>query len=82
MEQLFRDIFFRYPHVRTAEEPDGGQDIPSKIVDKPLNDLTDAEKEELERESKAFADELERCIFERYAELDKAGNPSPGNHYK
>ncbi|KAF8074849.1 hypothetical protein FPV67DRAFT_1357997, partial [Lyophyllum atratum] len=77
LEDLFRDIFFRYPHVRV--ESLSGE---TSVVPKPLDDLTEEEKAALVDESKHFADELEKCVFDIYSEPDKLGQSSAGSKYK
>ncbi|GLB41926.1 putative PHD-finger [Lyophyllum shimeji] len=77
LEELFRDVFLRYPHVRVESE--GGE---TSIVQKPVEDLTEDERAALVDESKEFADELERCVFEIYSEPDKLNQPSAGSKYK
>ncbi|KAG6854034.1 hypothetical protein C0991_011239 [Blastosporella zonata] len=76
LEELFRDVFFRYPHVRVE---DGGGEM--SLVQRPLDELTEDEKTSLLDESKQFADELERCVFDIYSEQDKSGYPSAGSNY-
>jgi hypothetical protein len=44
--------------------------------------LTDEEREELTNEAHAFATELERCVFEAYAEPDRQGDMAAGAKYK
>lgn len=82
LEELFRDAFFRYPHV-CLESCDGdGFDQPAALVQKPLDSLTEGEKDAVLNESKHFAMELEKAIFEIYSELDKEGHLSAGSKYK
>ncbi|KAF5383828.1 hypothetical protein D9615_003631 [Tricholomella constricta] len=75
--ELFRDIFLRYPHVR-----DPSQEGQTSVIQKSLDDLTEDERAALVEESKQFADELEKCIFEIYSETDKQGLPSAASKYK
>ncbi|KAF9466087.1 hypothetical protein BDZ94DRAFT_1213427 [Collybia nuda] len=82
LEELFRDIFLKYPHVRTQNGDDVNQAREKGIVEKPLDDLTEEEKTILLDESKEFAVELEKCVFDIYSEPDKHGNPSAGSNYK
>ncbi|KAG6919512.1 hypothetical protein DXG01_005102 [Tephrocybe rancida] len=77
LETLFRDVFLRYPRVRVENE-----DGETSIVQKPLDELSEEEKTALLDESKQFADELERCVFDIYSEQDKSGQPSAGSNYK
>jgi len=44
-----------------------------EIVMKRLEELTEEEKESLIEDSKNFAAELERCVFDNYSEGDVAG---------
>lgn len=84
LEELFRDIFFRYPHVRVESQDGDDHDKAHEktLVQKPLDDMTDEEKTALADESKQFATELEKCVFEIYSEPDKNGNPHAGSNYK
>ncbi|KAG5717434.1 Transcription factor bye1 [Termitomyces sp. T112] len=77
LEELFRDVFLRYPHVRSTNE--SGE---TTLVQKSLEELSEEETTALVDESKQFADELERCVFEIYSELDKSGQPHAGSNYK
>ncbi|KAF9006144.1 hypothetical protein BDQ17DRAFT_1352832 [Cyathus striatus] len=92
LEELFRDIFLRYPHVRVKHEQEEHapeqeqveQDIQTKlsIISKNLEELSEEEKEALIQEANHFAYELEHCIFDIYHELDKLGEPHAGGKYK
>lgn len=84
LEELFRDVFLKYPHVRIQNEgSDIGDQPPERsIVEKPLGELTEEERANLLDESKEFAVELEKCVFDIYSEPDKQGNPSAGSNYK
>lgn len=81
LEELFRDIFLRYPHVRVKIE-EGGQGQKSVIIPKQLEELSDEDKDVLIEESKQFAEGLERCVFEIYSEPDRNGNSQAGGNYK
>lgn len=81
LEELFRDIFLRYPHVRVKIE-EGGQGQKSVIIPKKLEELSDEDKDLLIEESKQFAEGLERCVYEIYSEPDRNGNPQAGGNYK
>lgn len=81
LEELFRDIFLRYPHVRVKIE-EGGQGQKSVIIPKKLEELSDEDKDVLIEESKQFAEGLERCVYEIYSEPDRNGNPQAGGNYK
>ncbi|TFK29665.1 hypothetical protein FA15DRAFT_663824 [Coprinopsis marcescibilis] len=74
LEEMFRDIFFRYPHV---QKPDS-----TEIVAKTVEDMTEDEKAALTQESKQFAADLEQCVFDTFAEPDKTGNKHAGVNYK
>lgn len=80
LEDLFRDVFLRYPHT-WAEDLQADQ-IKRVIVSKPLEELTEEENTALIDESKQFAKELEQSIFEIYSEPDKNENPHAGKNYK
>ncbi|KAJ2918693.1 hypothetical protein MD484_g1784, partial [Candolleomyces efflorescens] len=82
LEEMFRDIFFRHPHVRNVTGNGEGDDLPAQLVPKALDEMAESEKEALLEESKKFAAELEQCMFDGYAEHDKAGNLAPGASYK
>ncbi|KAG6844769.1 hypothetical protein H0H87_003887 [Tephrocybe sp. NHM501043] len=77
LEELFRDVFLRYPHVRVQT-----QTKRTELVHKPLDELTEDEKNALLDESRRFADELERCVFDVSSEQDKSGLHSAGASYK
>ena len=76
LEELFRDIFLRYPHTRIRTDAGG------TIMAKKLEELTDEEKDALVNEARQFAIELESCVFEIYSEPDKAGQSHAGGKYK
>ncbi|KAG5654372.1 hypothetical protein H0H81_003830 [Sphagnurus paluster] len=76
LEELFRDIFLRNAHVRVPTNEG------VSVVQKPPEDLTEEEKATLIEDSKRFADDLEKCVFEIYSEPDKLGEPSAGSKYK
>ncbi|KAJ3824385.1 hypothetical protein EV361DRAFT_927257 [Lentinula raphanica] len=76
LEDVFRDIFLRYPHVRsTSEDADQG-------IEKPTEDLTEEDRNSVLEDSKQFADDLEKCVFEIYSEPDKHGKPIAASKYK
>ncbi|KAL0575976.1 Transcription factor bye1 [Marasmius crinis-equi] len=77
LEELFRDIFLRYPHLRHSSE-DGGE----SVAEKRPEELTEDEKATVLASSKQFTDDLEGCIYETYCEPDKSGHPSAGAKYK
>jgi hypothetical protein len=77
LEELFRDVFLRYPHVRsetTDEDMDVSDGKESKIIPKKIEELNEKEMEALVNESKQFAQDLEGCIYDIYSEPDKHGN--------
>ena len=78
LQEVFAQIFKRYPFIRSDEANDDRAAEPTKKEE----DLTDEEKEDLETKGKVFAADLEQCIFELYAEPDKTGKPSVGGKYK
>jgi hypothetical protein len=84
LEELFRDVFFRYPHVRseTTDEDMDVNDSKSKIIPKKIDELSEEETEALINEAKQFAQDLEDCIYDIYSEPDKQGNVSAGGKYK
>ncbi|KAJ7708675.1 hypothetical protein B0H17DRAFT_1030445 [Mycena rosella] len=77
LEGVFRDIFLRYPHVRT-ESTEGG----ASVVETKAEDLSEEEKATVEGEAKQFATDLEQCVYDIYSEPDKQGQPSAGGKYK
>ncbi|KAK7061017.1 Transcription factor bye1 [Paramarasmius palmivorus] len=77
LEDLFRDIFLRYPNVRRTEGDDGGGAGGGET-----GELTEDEKNLVIAQAKQFADDLETCVYELYAEPDKSGSPSAGPKYK
>jgi len=52
---------------------DQAQTPNSEVAMKKLEELTEEEKESLIEDSKNFAAELERCVFDNYSEGDIAG---------
>lgn len=63
LQDVFRDIFLRYPHVYID-----GFDAE---VAKTEEDLTEGEKESVLSSADQFARELESCVFDIYCEPDK-----------
>ena len=82
LEELFRDIFLRYPHLHTESIDGGDNKVHERVVRKGQGDLTEEEKALLVDKSKQFATDLESCIYEIYAEPDKQGKLSAGPKYK
>ena len=83
-EELSRDIFLRYPHVRIEKE--GGADSTephvANIAQNSQTDLAEDEKTKLLDRAQQFAADLESCVYETYSEPDKHGRPSAGPKYK
>lgn len=65
LQELFRDIFFRYSDVY--------KNGPDAEVVKKKEELTDEERDALAEAAMHFANELEDCVFEVYHEADLAG---------
>ncbi|KAF8892270.1 hypothetical protein BD779DRAFT_1511945 [Infundibulicybe gibba] len=82
LEEVFRDIFLRYPHVRGKRDTAEGGGDEENIIQKPLQELTEDEKGALLEEAKQFAMDLEQCVYDIYSEPDKQGMPSAGGKYK
>jgi hypothetical protein len=85
LEELFRDVFLRYPHVRsetTDEDMDVNDSKKSKIIPKKIEELNEKEMEALINEAKQFAQDLEGCVYDIYSEQDKQGNVHAGGKYK
>lgn len=77
LQELFRDIFLRYPIL--SEEPE----IEDIINEKKPEELTPEEKEQLEEKANRFTAELEECMYDMYAEPDvKTGKHSVAAKYK
>ncbi|KAJ7577052.1 hypothetical protein C8J56DRAFT_972207 [Mycena floridula] len=75
LEEVFRDIFNRYPHVKGDENPD-------ELVEKKPEELTEEQKSHVLDAAKQFAAELEQCVYETYSEPDKQGRACAGGKYK
>ncbi|KIK61776.1 hypothetical protein GYMLUDRAFT_42820 [Collybiopsis luxurians FD-317 M1] len=82
LEDVFRDIFLRYPHVRSKSEDDDDDAVLPQVEEKQAEDLTEEEKKAVLEDSKQFADDLEKCVFEIYSEPDKHGKPAAAAKYK
>lgn len=74
LHQLFCSIFLKYPHAAATE--DGSK------VELKEGELSDEDKTRLEEEAKAFASEVEQCVFDMYCEPDKHNKLSVGPKYK
>ncbi|KAJ3815288.1 hypothetical protein F5876DRAFT_31060 [Lentinula aff. lateritia] len=77
LEDVFRDIFLRYPHIRRENEDDTAE-----ALEKQTEDLTEEDRNSVLESSKQFADDLEKCVFEIYSEPDKHGNQTAAARYK
>lgn len=75
LQELFCHIFLKYPHVLS----DSGTE---SLQEKNLEDLTDNERKALEDRAKAFATDVEQCVYDIYSEPDSKGKPSAGGKYK
>jgi hypothetical protein len=64
--EMIIDIFLRYPRNAQGEE---------------IEEVGD-EKERLEREARKFAEELEQCVYDNFAERDKDGRLAALGKYK
>ncbi|PFH51770.1 hypothetical protein AMATHDRAFT_74665 [Amanita thiersii Skay4041] len=83
LEDIFRDVFLRYPNVLIPDIEEGGGEEPNmKRIEKRPDELTDEEKEQILRRARDFATELEQCVYDIYCEPDKQGNPHAGGKYK
>jgi len=83
LEDVFKEVYLRYPYVRLKEEDDDGEGQNGvKIIKKELTDMSDEEKEAVIEDSRRFARELEACVYEAHAEPDKNGNPHAAAKYK
>ncbi|KAL0065796.1 Transcription factor bye1 [Marasmius tenuissimus] len=80
LEELFRDIFLRYPHLGVSGNGEGDGD--ESVAEKKPEELTEEEKATVLASAKKFADDLEACVYEIYCEPDKSGHPSAGGKYK
>ena len=78
LEEVFQQIFLRYPHVQAAEGVSGGDGLVSKHVEQ----LSDEEREFVIGASKSFAAQLEQAMFDGYAERDRSGNATAAAQYK
>lgn len=85
LEELFRDVFLRYPHVRsepTDDDMEVNDSKDSKIIPKKIEELNEKEMEALVNEANQFARDLEGCVYDIYSEPDKQGNVHAGGKYK
>ncbi|KAF6761710.1 hypothetical protein DFP72DRAFT_628969 [Ephemerocybe angulata] len=77
-EEVFKKIFLA--PLEKKEETAAEGTTSNSVASEPLDELTDEQKEAVEK-SKTFAADLERCIFEGYADHDKVP-PTAGSNYK
>ncbi|KAI0708842.1 hypothetical protein C8T65DRAFT_649641 [Cerioporus squamosus] len=81
LQDLFCQIFTRYPFLRDCDEDDG-ETRGSLQPDKKTEELTPEEKERLEAKAKQFGVDLEQCMYELYSEPDKQGKHVVAAKYK
>ncbi|EJF64119.1 hypothetical protein DICSQDRAFT_100770 [Dichomitus squalens LYAD-421 SS1] len=81
LQELFRQIFTRYPFLAQRDEGDDTAGR-SEQPDKKPEELTSEEKEQLEAKANQFGVELENCMYELYSEPDKSGKQVVGGKYK
>ncbi|OCH87397.1 hypothetical protein OBBRIDRAFT_759875 [Obba rivulosa] len=77
LQELFRQIFLRYPFLKGEEA--SNDDLQP---DKKQEELSDEEKEILEQKAERFASDLEQCMYELYSEPDKSGKHGVAGKYK
>ncbi|KAI0343074.1 hypothetical protein BDW22DRAFT_1229084 [Trametopsis cervina] len=78
LQEIFVDIFLKYPILHEANEDDD-----EIVIDKKKDDLTTDEAQMLEEKARRFATELEEYVFQTHAEPDpKTGHPMVGMKYK
>ncbi|KAI1793536.1 hypothetical protein LXA43DRAFT_220280 [Ganoderma leucocontextum] len=81
LQELFRQIFTRYPFLSQPSEDEAGAG-PSLQPGKKPEELTPEEKEQLEATANQFGVDLENCMYELYSEPDKSGKQIVGGKYK
>jgi hypothetical protein len=76
-------IFMQYPyvHLEGNAEEEGAESRKATVERKP-EELTEEDKTQLRERASAFATEVERAVFDTYAEPDRFGKPSAGTKYK
>lgn len=82
--EIFHDIFLRYPVLQNdaaTSDPEKEEQV-VVVTDKPLEEITEEEKQTLRERAKRFTSELEECMFELYSEPDKSGKHSVAAKYK
>lgn len=83
LQELFRQIFVRYPFLNQPSEGDSDAAPESSLQpDKKSEELSPEEKEQLESKANLFGVDLENCMYELYSESDKAGKQIVGGKYK
>lgn len=76
LNELFRDIFLRYPVL-------DGIEAEQAPVEKKPEELTPEEKEQIENRASRFAHDVEECMYQIYAEPDvKTGKHGVAAKYK
>jgi hypothetical protein len=81
--EMFTGIFMQYPYTRKegdAEEDDGKHK--EALVERKPEELTEEERTQVRERATTFAAEVERAVFDTYAEPDKYGKPGAGVKYK
>lgn len=73
LEEIMLSIFKEYGIPQQGPDTDEGEAAASTPI---------SEQPTIEERAKAFANELERCMIERYAEPDKSGKMIAHNKYK
>ncbi|KAF5350240.1 hypothetical protein D9758_007833 [Tetrapyrgos nigripes] len=73
LEEVFRDIYLKYPHVRSEADT---------LAEKKPEELSEEERNAVLEAAKKFADDLELCVFEIHSEPDKSGEQHAGPKYK
>lgn len=81
LQELFCQIFTRYPFLRDRDEDDEGTRGLLQ-PDKKTEELTSEEKDQLEAKAKQFGVDLEQCMYELYSEPDKQGKHVVAAKYK
>ncbi|KAF7794232.1 hypothetical protein EIP86_005364 [Pleurotus ostreatoroseus] len=84
LQEIFCDIFLRYPILRKDASGDqGGEERQGDVAaQKSPDELTEEEKETLKDRASKFASDLEECMYELYSEPDKFGKHGVAAKYK
>lgn len=83
--EMFTGIFMQYPYLYpegNAKEEEGAERKSATTVERKPEELTEEEKTQLRERASAFTAEVERAVFDTYAEPDKYGKPGAGVKYK